>query len=76
MSQRILIEGTISTIDLLVLTCLDPAAFLIVIIIYLCYKTSYLNEEVNCAEPSPCMGLDECNLAVCRVEEGFGLKSY
>ncbi len=30
-----------------------PTAFYIQNIINLCYKTSYLNEEVNCTEPSP-----------------------
>jgi hypothetical protein len=29
----------------------------IVNIIYLFYKTSYLNEEVNCTEPSPLLGV-------------------
>jgi hypothetical protein len=38
-------------VDLLVLTSLDP--FHIKNIIHISYKTSYLDEEVNCAEPSP-----------------------
>ncbi len=32
---------------------LRSVAFYIENIIYLCYKTSYLNEEVKCTEPSP-----------------------
>ncbi len=31
----------------------SSAAFTIEHIIYLCYKTTYLNEEVNCTEPPP-----------------------
>jgi hypothetical protein len=42
----------LSTVDLLVLTSLDQVHF---ILPTLCpfYKTSYLNEEVNCTEHSP-----------------------
>ncbi len=38
-------------VDLLVLNSSDQL-FLAENIIYLCDKTSYLNEEVNCTEPS------------------------
>ncbi len=49
--RELLLKGKISTVDLLVLTSLD------MLILYLKYylpffKTSYLNEEVNCTEPS------------------------
>ncbi len=36
---------------------LRTAPFLIDNIIYLCYKTSYLNEEVNCTDPSPSVSI-------------------
>ncbi len=50
--QGILTEGgRISTIDLLVLTNLDQL-ILVLNIFFLFYKTSYLNKEVNCTEPS------------------------
>jgi hypothetical protein len=48
--------GRLSTVDLLVLTSLDQL-LLIVDIIYLLYKTSYFNEEVNCTEPSPSVSI-------------------
>jgi hypothetical protein len=48
--SSLLAAGTLCTVDLLVLTNL--AHFHIKNIFYLCYKTSYLNEEGNCAEPS------------------------
>ncbi len=35
--------------------------FHIEIIIYLCYKTNCLNEEVNCAEPSPSVSVPWTN---------------
>jgi hypothetical protein len=44
------------TVDLLVLTSLDQLLKL-KNIISLLYKTSYLNEEVNCTEPSPSVGV-------------------
>ncbi len=40
---------------------LRSAAFCIENIIYLCYKTSYLNVEVNCTEPSPSVSIP-CHL--------------
>jgi hypothetical protein len=43
--------GWLSTVGLLVLTSLDQHYY-IKNIIHLCCKTSYLNEEVNCTEPS------------------------
>jgi hypothetical protein len=43
----------ISTVDLLVLTSFNQLILLIENIIYLCYKTSYLNEEDNLSEPFP-----------------------
>jgi hypothetical protein len=42
---------------ILVLTSLDRLLFKIENIIYLGYKTSYLNEEFNCTEPSPSIGV-------------------
>jgi hypothetical protein len=45
-----------STVDLLVLTSLKLPAFDMANIIYFFTKTSYLNEEVNCTEPSPSFG--------------------
>ncbi len=50
----------ISTVDLLVLTSLDQLLFLLWILFIFFYKTSYLNEEVNCTEAStsirvPCL---------------------
>jgi hypothetical protein len=45
-ARESLLRGRLSTVDLLVLTSLDQFFDL------LFYKTSYLNEEVNCTEPS------------------------
>jgi len=42
-------KGIFNTVDLLVLTSLDRLLFTLKI----CYKTIYLNLEVNCTEPSP-----------------------
>ncbi len=50
-SREALLNGD-STVDLLVLNSLDQFHF-IEKIIYLFCKMSYLNEEVNCTEPSP-----------------------
>ncbi len=47
-SREALLKGCLSTVDLLVLTLFRSAPFYI----YLFYKTSYFNEEVNCTEPS------------------------
>jgi hypothetical protein len=44
-------EGLISTVDLLVLTSLGQ--LLLILKVLFIYKTSYLNEEVNCTKPSP-----------------------
>ena len=38
------------------------AAFTIESIIYLCYKTTYFNEEVNCTEPPPSVNVPWSNL--------------
>jgi hypothetical protein len=43
----------LSTVDLLVLASLDQFFFYIENIINRFYKTIYLNQEVNCSEPSP-----------------------
>jgi hypothetical protein len=40
-------------VDFLVLNSLDQLLFENENIIYVFYKTCYLNEEVNCIEPSP-----------------------
>ncbi len=42
----------LSTVALLLFGCLDKLSIILKIIIYLCYKTSYIDEEVNCTEPS------------------------
>ncbi len=44
--------GSISTVDLLVLTSLDQLLFKLTLN-FLFYKATFLNEEVNCTEPSP-----------------------
>ncbi len=44
--------GRISTVDLLVLTSLNELLFKLKLN-FLFYKATYLNEEVNCTEPSP-----------------------
>ncbi len=44
------LRGWVSTIDLLVIPCLLE---LLLNIANIFYKTSYLNQEVNCTEPSP-----------------------
>jgi hypothetical protein len=46
-------RGWLNTVGLLVLTSLDQLLFYDENIIYLCYKTSYINEEVKCTEHSP-----------------------
>ena len=43
--------GGLSTVDLLV-TSLDQLLFILKLLFAL-YKTTYLNKEVNCTEPSP-----------------------
>jgi hypothetical protein len=50
---EVLSRGRLSMVDLLVLTSLDQLLFKIENIIKLFYKTSCLNEEVNCTEPFP-----------------------
>jgi hypothetical protein len=45
-------RGQLSTVDLHLLTSIDQL-HLILKILFTFYKTSYLNEEVNCTEPSP-----------------------
>jgi hypothetical protein len=45
----------VSTVDLLVLTSLDQLLFWKYFSPY--YKTSYLNEEVDCTEPSPSLSV-------------------
>ncbi len=45
--------GRLSTVDLLALTSLYQLVFILKILFFLFYKTSYLNEEVNCPELSP-----------------------
>ncbi len=50
-------RGRLSTVDLRVLASLNQLLFYIEIIIILFYKTSYLNEEINCTEPSPLVSI-------------------
>jgi hypothetical protein len=45
-------RGRISTVDLLVLTYLDQLLLILKVYIYFFYKTSNINEEVDCTEPS------------------------
>jgi len=47
----------ISTVDLLALTRSDQPLLRLQIHFYILIKTSYLNEEVNCTEPSPSVRL-------------------
>ncbi len=42
----------ISTVDLLVSRCLDLLLFILKLY-FVIYKTTYLNEEINCTEPYP-----------------------
>jgi hypothetical protein len=49
--------GRLNTIDLLLLTSLDQLIFMLKILFQFFYKTSYLNEEVNCTEPSPSVSI-------------------
>jgi hypothetical protein len=46
-------KGRIGTVDLLILTCSDQLLHLLKIHSFFFYKTSYINEEVNCTQPSP-----------------------
>jgi hypothetical protein len=56
--QGSLTEGEgFSTVDFLVPTSLDK---LLKNIIYLGCQTSYLNEEVNCTDPSPSVSVPCC----------------
>jgi hypothetical protein len=52
--------GKLNTVDLLVPTSLDKLLFVIETIIYLGCQTSYLNEEVNCTDPSPSVSVPCC----------------
>ncbi len=51
--------GRLSTVNLLVLTSLYKLLFYNENILYILFfhKTSYLNEEVNCTEPSPSVSI-------------------
>jgi hypothetical protein len=49
--QGVLLKGRLCTIDLLVLS-LDQLLFILKILFAIFKTTSYLNEEVNCTEPS------------------------
>jgi hypothetical protein len=40
-------------VDVLVLTSLNQLVFALKKNVYLCYRASYLIEEVNCTQPSP-----------------------
>ncbi len=46
-------RGSLSTVDLLVLNSLDQLLVKMQILLTFSTKTSYLDEEVNCTEPSP-----------------------
>ncbi len=45
--------GRLSTVGLLLLTSFDDLLFTLKILFIFFYKTSYLNEEIYCTEPSP-----------------------
>ncbi len=49
--------GKLSSVDLFVLTSLEQVIFILKIIFTSFCKTSYLNQEVNCTEPSPSVWL-------------------
>jgi hypothetical protein len=50
------LKGRLNTINLLVLTSLDPLPLLMKTLFTL-YKTSYFNEEVNRTEPFPSVSI-------------------
>jgi hypothetical protein len=50
--REALLKGSLSTIDLLVLTSFDQLLLLLKISFNFFYETSYVNEEVNGTEPS------------------------
>ena len=61
--QGTLTEGEgLSTVALLALTSLDEFIFILKIYVAFFYKTSYLNEEVNCTEPSPSVSIPWFNI--------------
>ncbi len=49
--------GPLSTTDLLLLTSLDQPLVILQTLFTFFYKTRYLNEEVNCTEPSPLVSI-------------------
>jgi len=49
-------KGRLSTVDLLARTSLDQLLW-ILIVLFIYFKTSFLNEEVNCTEPSPTVSI-------------------
>jgi hypothetical protein len=49
--MEVLLKGRLSTVDLLARSSLDELLFKIDNIIHVSYKTSYLEEEVNCTSP-------------------------
>jgi hypothetical protein len=44
-------KGRLNTVGLLVLASFDQLLFVLKILVTFFYKTTYLNEEVNCTEP-------------------------
>jgi hypothetical protein len=48
-----LTEGELSTVDRLEPTSLEELLLIVKLLFSFCYNTSFLNEEVNCTEPSP-----------------------
>jgi hypothetical protein len=56
LSRESLMKGKLSTDDLLQLISLDQLLF-IMKLNFSCYKTTYLNEEVNCTESSPSVSI-------------------
>jgi hypothetical protein len=57
LDREVLLKGRVSTVHLLVLTSLDQLIFILKILLAYFTKTSYLNEEVNCIEPSPLVSI-------------------
>jgi hypothetical protein len=56
-ARETLLKGRLSTVDLLVRTCLNQVHFYIENVIYIFNKTSYFNEEVNRTDPSPSVSI-------------------
>ncbi len=65
----------ISTVDLLVPTC-SHQCLLILNYIFLFYKTTYFNEEVECNEPTPSVSVPWYYANVGNAQKHFGYNFY